>query len=220
MTPTAIELHLDFISPYAYLVWTQIDRVAAAHGRSVRLVPVLFGAMLDAFGTIGPAEVPVKRAYTYLDIHRKAALFGVPLRMPPRHPFAPLVSLRAATSFADPAERARAVGALYRASWETGRGVDSEELVQEALDAAGLDGAAALERARTPEVKAALHRATSDAIARGIFGVPTLDVDGERFWGTDALPTLEAFLRGADPITPEIRAQIDAVPAGVERKRR
>lgn len=215
----ALDFHLDFISPYAYLAWTQIDRIAAAHRREVNLVPVLFAAMLDSFGTIGPAEVPAKREYVYLDIHRKAALLGVPMRMPPRHPFAPLISLRAATSFEDRAERARAVAALYRATWETGRGVDTEALVAEALDAARLDGAAAVARASTPPVKASLLRATSDAIARGVFGVPTVSVDGQTFWGTDALPTLEAYLRGADPITDEIRALVNTVPVGIQRKR-
>lgn len=215
-----LELMLDFISPYSYLAWTQIDGIAARHGREVTLVPVLFAAMLDSLGTTGPAEVPVKREYAYLDVHRKAALLGVPMKLPPRHPFAPLLSLRAATSFEDRGERARAVDALYRATWETGVGVDTEDLVSAALTSAGLDGPAALARASTPEVKAQLQRATTDAIARGVFGVPTVVVEGQTFWGTDSLPSLEAFLLGADPITPEIRALVKTVPAGIERKRK
>jgi len=214
-----LELHFDFISPYAYLAWTGSERIARAHGREVALVPVLFAAMLDSFGTIGPAEIPVKREYAYVDIHRKAKLLGVPMRLPPRHPFTPLPSLRAATSFTDPAERARAVAALFRATWVTGRGVDTPELVAAALDEGGLDGAAAVARAATHEVKQALQRATNDAIARGIFGVPTFVADGERFWGTDAIPSLEAFLRGEDPITDEIRRAARETPVGIERKR-
>jgi 2-hydroxychromene-2-carboxylate isomerase len=216
---TPLVFHLDFLSPYAYLAWTQIDRVARAHEREVECVPVLLSAMLDAHGTVGPAEVPTKRAYAYLDVHRKAALLGVPLRLPPRHPFPPLISLRAATSFVDRAERVRAVGALFRATWERGEAVDEPAVVAAALDRAGLDGAAAVARAATPEVKSSLMRVTSEAIARGVFGVPTIEVDGERFWGLDALASLEAFLGGRDPITPEIRAAIHAVPIGIERKR-
>lgn len=214
-----LDLHFDFISPYAYLAWTQVDRIAKSHGRDVRLVPVLFAAMLDSFGTIGPAEIPAKKEYVFLDIHRKAKLLGVPLAMPPRHPFAPLVSLRAATSFRDPVERARAVAALYGGAWQNGRGVDTPELVKEALDAAGLDGAGAVARAGTHEVKQELMRATNEAIDRGVFGVPTIAVDGQTFWGCDALPTLEQYLRGEDPITPEIRDLVKTVPVGVERKR-
>jgi len=213
-------LHLDFISPYSYLAWTQIDRIASTSGREVQLVPVLFAAMLDSFGTIGPAEVPVKREYTFLDVYRKAKLLGVTLKAPPRHPFAPLISLRAATAFSEPSERRRAVAALYRGAWETGRGVDTPELVVEALNEGGLDGAAAVARASSHEVKAELLAATKGAIARGIFGVPTIVADGEPFWGTDSLPSLEQFLRGEDPITPEIREIVRTTPAGVERKRK
>lgn len=216
---TELVFHLDFISPYAYLASTQLDRLASAHGARIRYVPVLLAAMLERFGTIGPAEVPVKRAYTYLDIHRKAALLGVPLALPPRHPFAPLVALRAATSFAEPDERRRAVAALFRSAWVTGDGVDTAELVREALDVAGLDGAAAVARAATPEVKSELQRATEDAMLHGIFGVPSVVVGDDVFWGTDALPTLEAHLRGVDPITPAIRQRIAEVPVGVARKR-
>jgi len=214
-----LEFHFDFLSPYAYLAWTQIGRIATDHGRPLRLVPVLFPALLDAFGTLGPAEVPAKRQYIYLDVHRKAALWGVPLRMPPSHPFVPLLPLRAATSFAVPDERARAVDALFRATWATGRGVDRPERVAEALDEAGLDGRAAVERAGAPEVKGELFQATSRAIARGIFGVPTVAVGPDLFWGADALPTLEAFLRGADPVTPDLRALARELPIGAVRRR-
>jgi 2-hydroxychromene-2-carboxylate isomerase len=56
-----IRFCFDVISPYAYLAWTQIHAVAARHGRSVEPVPVVFGALLGAAGTLGPAEVPAKR---------------------------------------------------------------------------------------------------------------------------------------------------------------
>lgn len=214
-----IRFVLDFLSPYAYLASTRIDEIARTYDRPLVLEPVLFGAMLDAFGTVGPAEVAAKREHTYLDVVRKAALFGVPVVFPPRHPFAPLPALRAATSFVEPDERARAVAALFAAVWGRGQAIDTPETVARALDAAGLDGAGASARAASPEVKAALHRATSEAIARGVFGVPTFEVEGERFWGTDALPSLQAFLRGEDPITPEIRARARELPVGIERKR-
>lgn len=210
----------DFLSPFAYLAWTQIDEIARVYDRPLVLEPVLFGAMLDAFGTIGPAEVPAKREQTYLDVHRRAALLGVSFVLPPRHPFVPLPALRAATSYAEPGERARAVAALFTAAWGRGEAIDTPESVAAALDVAGLDGRAAIAASATHEVKSALHRATSEAIARGVFGVPTCEVDGERFWGADALPSLRAYLRGEDPLTPEIRRRAREIPIGIERKRR
>jgi 2-hydroxychromene-2-carboxylate isomerase len=211
-----MRIYLDVISPYAYLGWTQIRGIAQRFGRSVEPVPVLFPAMLDAFGTVGPAEVPVKRTYVMKDIVRKARLLGVPLEMPPVHPFVPLLPLRVAMA-APSAQRAAVLDALFDACWGRGEAIDSPEAIAAALRARDLDPTL-IERASAHEVKAALIGATRDAIERGIFGVPTVEVDGERFWGADALPSLEAFLRGEDPITPEMVARHATIPVGAVRK--
>lgn len=211
-----MRIYLDVISPYAYLGWTQVRGIAARFGRTVEPVPVLFPAMLDAFGTIGPAEIPIKRAYVMKDIVRKAKLLDVPLEPPPVHPFVPLLPLRIATA-APPEQRAAVLDALFDACWGRGQAIDSPEAAKAALAAANLD-VTLVDRASAHDAKAALIGNTRDAIEGGIFGVPTIDVDGERFWGVDALPSLEAFLRGEDPITPELVARFAAIPIGAARK--
>jgi 2-hydroxychromene-2-carboxylate isomerase len=67
---SAIRFCFDFISPYAYLAWTQVHALADRHGRAVEPVPVLFAALLDHHGTVGPAEVPAKRRYLMFDVVR------------------------------------------------------------------------------------------------------------------------------------------------------
>ena len=69
----------------------------------------------------------------------------------------------------------------------------------------------------SPEVKAALRAATERAVEHGLFGVPTLDVDGELFWGTDSFAFVEQFLRGEDPIAPERVAELDALAPSARR---
>src|SRR5262245_43770609 len=78
-----IDFYFDFVSPYAYLGWTQIHALAARHGRTVRAVPTLFAALLNHSGTLGPAEIPLKRVYIFKDALRTAKVFGVPLEPPP-----------------------------------------------------------------------------------------------------------------------------------------
>jgi 2-hydroxychromene-2-carboxylate isomerase len=212
---TTLRVHLDFLSPYAYLAWTQLPALAARHGAVLEPVPVLFGAMLDAFGTIGPAEVPIKRRYVYEDVIRKARLLGVPLSVPPAHPFHPILALRVAT--AARAER-KVIDALFGAAWGEGRSIEGPEAVREVLLREGLDPGL-VDRASEHATKAALAEATRTAIEAGIFGVPTIEVAGERFWGLDSLPSLEAFLRGEDPITPELRALLQTTVVGIQRKR-
>lgn len=207
-----LRFYFDFVSPYAYVAWTQVHRLAARHGREVEVVPVLFAALLEAHGTKGPAEVPAKRAYTYNDAYRKAHRAGLTLRMPPSHPFNPLLALRVATAIDDVALQRRAIDALFAAAWRDGAGLDTAERVTAALDRAALDGAALV--AAAAGAKDRLRATTATAIEAGVFGVPTLVADGALFWGTDGLDFADAFLRGDDPVPPGFAD----VPVGVVRR--
>jgi 2-hydroxychromene-2-carboxylate isomerase len=200
-----VAFYFDFISPYAFIAWTQIHAIAERNGRGVEPIPVLFAGLLDAHGTKGPAEIPAKRAYTFRDAYRKAHRLGLPvLRPPPSHPFNPLLGLRAATMPLAMDVKRRLIDALYEATWVSGTGIETPEAVAAAATRAGLDGEALVREAQTPEAKQRLRTATEQAIAQGIFGVPTVLVDGEIFWGTDGLELVEAFLRGEDPVPKDL----------------
>lgn len=202
------DFYFDFISPYAYLAWTQIHALAARHDREVRPIPTLFAAMLKHSGTLGPAEIPLKRAYIFKDTLRTARHLGVPFAAPPSHPFNPLLALRIAT--VDPSRAV--IDALYRAAWGGGNGIETEAQVTQALEAANIGAAPLLAAANEVSTKQKLRDATDAAIAAGVFGVPTIIAEGptftvpggpdcELFWGVDSFPHLERFLAGDDPIT-------------------
>jgi hypothetical protein len=80
-------------------------------------------------------------------------------------------------------------------------------VVTRIAEGAGLDGRAAVEDAGRPDGKERLRSQTDAAIAEGVFGVPTMIVDGELFWGFDDFPWLERFLAGTDPLRPEMLAE-------------
>src|SRR5262245_31496393 len=92
-----MRFYFDYISPYAYIAWRRLPAIAARHAQTIEPVPVVFGALLSAHGTKGPAEVPAKRRYILKDVYRKARLAGVPFTLPPAHPFNPLLALRASS---------------------------------------------------------------------------------------------------------------------------
>jgi 2-hydroxychromene-2-carboxylate isomerase len=211
----SLDFYCDFISPYAYLGWTQIHALAARHGREVRPIPVLFAALLKHAGTLGPAEIPAKRTYIYKDTLRTARALGVPFAPPPSHPFNPLLALRVAT--ANPSRAV--VDALYRATWGGGGGVESESAIGRVLDAAGLPSATLLAAANEPATKQRLRDATDAAIARGVFGVPTMIADGELFWGVDSFAHLERFLAGHDTVTADDAAAFARLVPSAERPR-
>ncbi len=208
----------DYISPYAYLAWTQLPTLAARCGREVEPVPVLFAGILQALGTRGPAEVPAKRDYIYKHTARIAHALGVPFCAPPAHPFNPLLALRLTALPLAADVKHRLVEALYAATWAGGGGIEGPEQVAAVLSAASLDATALLAAAQAPEAQARLRQNTEEALAAGAFGVPTYLAEGELFFGVDSLGHLEAFLRGEDPLRPEDVARWRDLPASAVRR--
>jgi 2-hydroxychromene-2-carboxylate isomerase len=215
-----IELFFDFISPYSYLAALNVRALGARVGREVQPRPVLLAGILGALGTKGPAETPARRAYAVKDVIRAADRAGARLELPPTHPFNPLPALRvAALSGLGPALRWQIIDALFAATWGGGDGIEGAERVAAVLRAAHLDDADLMARAASVEAKAGLRQNTDEAIARGAFGVPTLFVDGEMFFGFDSFPAIEAFCRGEDPVAgrSDVVARWATLPASATR---
>src|SRR5262249_22828835 len=138
--------------------------------------------------------------YIVKDLIRAADRAGITLAVPPAHPFNPLVALRVASLDLDREVRRRIVDALFGAAWRTGVSIEGPERVRAALAHGGIDPTPLLALAGTPDAKDRLRRATEEAIARGAFGVPTMFVEGEMFFGFDSFPAIEAYVRGTDPV--------------------
>jgi 2-hydroxychromene-2-carboxylate isomerase len=75
-------------------------------------------------------------------------------------------------------------------------------VVERVVNDLGLSGAALVAQAQSSEIKSLLRKQTEDAISKGVFGVPTMQVDNELFWGYDDFPYLELFIAGRDPLDP------------------
>ena len=200
MTVPALRFHFDFISPNAYLAWTQIHSLAARYDVAVEPVAVLFAGLLEASGQLGPAEIPAKIAWMSKSNLRKAARLGVALNPPAFHPFNPLLALRVVSLPLDPPVRRALVDALFQAVWVRSLHVSETAVVERVAGEIGLDGRALIDAAARPEAKERVRSQTDDAIARGVFGVPTMEIDGELFWGFDDFPQLEPVLAGNDPV--------------------
>jgi 2-hydroxychromene-2-carboxylate isomerase len=205
--PAPLRFCFDLLSHNAYLAWTQIHALAARHGRSVVPVPVVFGILLKHHGQLGPAEVFPKARWMIKDVLRKAARLGVTLLPPVAHPFNPLLALRVASLPMDEPTRNRVVDGLFRAVWVETRDVMDPAVVADVASAAGLDGEAAVRDAQTQEGKDRLRTVTDNAIAEGVFGVPTVLVDGELFFGFDDFGHLDLFLGGRDPLDRDLLAR-------------
>ena len=187
-----ITFYLDFISPYAYLAFEKLPQALQGLSYRVSYKPILFAALLKHHGQLGPAEIPGKREWTYRQVLWLARQHGVDLQLPAQHPFNPLGLLRLALACGRDGLANRYVcETIFRHVWQGGADAADTQRLH------ALTTQLALEHNPDSEtVKALLRANTEQAIAQGVFGVPTFEVDGKLFWGFDALPMLTAYLNG------------------------
>ena len=211
-----ISFYLDFISPYAYLAFEEMPQALVGLSYSVTYKPLLFAALLKHYGQLGPAEIPAKRDWTYRQVQWLAHSKGHALYMPATHPFNPLGLLRLAVATDRNGQPNRYVcETLFKHVWLGGADADDASRLAAITQQ--------LAPARDPAdvaVKEQLRVHAEDAIAKGVFGVPSFEVDGKVFWGVDALPMLRAYLLGDAWFEGPQWESARAVGAGVVRERK
>ncbi len=191
-----VEIWFDVVCPYAYLASTQIESVAARAGAKVRWEPMLLGGLFRAMGQVDDPDRTMsepKRLHTARDLERWSEHFGVPLVRPASHPRRTVVAMRAICA-ANERDRATAIHALFAAYWARGEDVSDPTVVRDALIAAGLDGALLVASTHDAAIKDDLRARTDRAMRKGVFGVPTMFVGEEMFWGQDRLDWVERAL--------------------------
>lgn len=202
--------YFDFVSPFAYLQSEQLESLSPAI--TIRHRPVLFAGLLGAQGQKGPAEIPPKRAFTYRFVLWQAKRLGIPMKLPHEHPFNPLPLLRLAIACDC---KASAIHRIFRFVWRDGRLPDLPIEWAELTHDLGLPDADA--RIADPAVKEELRRNTDEAIALGVFGVPTLSLRGELFWGADATAMAADYAAAGCRWTDPEFARAAALPIGASR---
>jgi len=206
----AVDWYFDFISPFAYIALKRLATIDTY--ATIRPRPILFAGLLDHHKQLGPAEIDAKRRWTYRMAHWQAREAGLLLRFPAGHPFNPRPYLRMALACDC---RRDVINIIFEQLWTTGEDAADPDVARALAERLGLTPDAI----RQSAVKQALRTHTDQAIAAGVFGVPTLVINDELFWGADAIDFAAAYL--ADPSVidnPDVR-RLDALPIGVSRKR-
>ncbi|MEG2581603.1 DsbA family protein [Comamonas sp.] len=209
-----ITMHLDFVSPYAWLAFQQLPQTLAGLSYRVEYRPVLLAALLQQHSNPGPVGIPAKRVWTYRHATWLGQQMGIPLQMPAAHPFNPLPLLRLALQTSTDGSVNRFVTeTIFRHVWEGGNDATATERLQQ------LQTQLQTLLPTTPEAveqaKHWLRSNTEKAAELGLFGVPAFEVQGEIFWGLDSLPMLRDFLDGSPWFQSEAWENANTISSGL-----
>ncbi len=199
--PRHLAFYFDYASPYAFLGSTAVEALARRHGAVLHWRPFLLGALFKEIGSpIVPIETMArpKQAHQRADLLRWAEHRGVEFRWNPHFPLDTRTALRI-TLLVDDERRGPLVRELFHAAWVEGADLEDPAVLVAALERAAMPPEL-LDRARSPESKGLLRRATAEAIERGVPGAPTFVVDERHlFWGQDRMHFVGRALDGWEP---------------------
>ena len=179
-----IELFYDFRSPYSYLAFTQLREMDIA----IALRPMKILTVMERVGNVPTTlTCAAKGKYAREDLARWAHRYGVMLNPANMREVDGDACSRAVLAAASQADAAAITTALYRACWSEGNTLSNTDAIVAAITAAGIDTVPTAKQIDAPEVAAQLDANTDEAVARGVFGSPTIFVGDTMFFGNDRL---------------------------------
>ncbi len=201
--------YFDYISPYAYLQSTQLKKLDSIE--PVTCTPVLFAGLLNHWDNIGPAEIAPKRKWTFREIAWLAESDNIELTFPSSHPFNPLPLLRLGMIHNNEID---VVQRLFHFVWAQGNLPQDEEAFSALLDELGTNA----NELKNESLKKQLHANGELAIKQGVFGVPSLKIDNELFWGYHATYMATSYLTNYKSYPHEKIKRADSIPEGTGRQ--
>jgi len=192
-----IEVYFDYASPFAYVASEVLPDFASRAGVSLSWKPINLQQLSNYEN--GPPYSPLKRRYVVLDAARSAEYHGVPIEVPRPFPVESMSALRlAVTAHSEPGflDLHRE---LFRAAWREQRDISSRDVLSDCIAEVKGPVDKWLAKAAQPKAIDDINSLTTRAESAGIFGVPSMLLDGEQFWGLDSLPVLEWRLMNPRP---------------------
>ncbi len=191
---TTTTLYFDLGSPYAYLA---AERLSGVLPGPVTWQPVLLGGLFKLTGRGSWALGDYRRREAGMaEIERRARSYGLPaMRWPDPWPSDYLFAMRATTFAFGIGQGGDFVRTAFRAAFQDGADLSIPAHVLRAAGEVGLEPARVESATADPAIKQALRVATEAAYEKGVFGVPTVAIDDELFWGDDRLEDAAAHLR-------------------------
>jgi 2-hydroxychromene-2-carboxylate isomerase len=194
-----LEFFFDYGSPWSYVAFTQVPRIAQAAGATIAYRPMLLGGVFKATGNQSPAEqnVPAKRVYSRREFQRYATRYAIPFSHNPHFPINTMTLMRGAAWAEIEGRLVEYSGAIFEAMWVKPENLGEPAVLAPVLSRAGFDPAAFQAGVAREDVKQRLRATTEEAVSRGVFGAPTFFVGTEMFFGQDRLDFVAEALQAA-----------------------
>jgi len=196
-------LHVDYYaslnSPWTHLGAARIEAMTAAHGASLRIFPVDFGAIFPVSGGLPlPKRAPQRQAYRMMELQRWRDHLAIPIKLQPKHFPSPeqaaagcVIALRETMGDAPAIRLAHRV---LKAMWEEEETASDPATLARLITECGLDAAAVMALGSEPRWQERRVADTQAALDRGVFGAPSYVIGDEIFWGQDRLEFVERRL--------------------------
>ena len=194
-TGPTVTFCFDVHSPWSYLASVLIGPLAGRHGARIEWRPIHLANLMDRIGGLRPLEqTPARVAWYRQDIADRMAQHGLPYDPHPDYPLRPSRALRCCVHAAERGCADAFVQAVMRGYWAEKKDISNLAVLQAMADEAGLGPRPVADIVSDETIKAAVARNTDDAIARGVFGVPSFLFDGKLFFGSDRMDLLDLAL--------------------------
>lgn len=192
-----VDFYFDVGSPTAYLAFTQLPKICADAGAELVLHPMLLGGVFQATGNKSPAFLPAKGAWMFQDLPRFAKRYGVTYERNPFFPVNTLPLMRGAIGLQMTQDERFMpyLNTVYRAMWVEQANLNEPAVIAQTVAKAGVSADEFMQLIGRQDVKDRLKQATEAAVARGVFGAPTMFVAGEMHFGQDRLDFVAEALR-------------------------
>ena len=197
--PAPLLFYFDFISPFGYFASLRVEALAARHGRGVDWHAMLLGvSVMKVMGLKPLLDTPLKGDYIRRDAQRYMRRHGLVLQ---RQLDDPVMDPRAAArafhcvKHHQPELAAPLAHSLYDAYWARGKDLSTADAIADIALPEGLDANWLRTAIASDEAATLLRSAVDASLKAGIFGSPTLVVDGEPFWGVQTLELAEEWMQ-------------------------
>lgn len=194
-----IEFFFDCSSPWTYLAFHNIQRLAAELEEPISWRPVLVGGI---FNSVNPSvyamrdnPVPAKQAYMLKDLQDWARAAGLKIVMPPKvFPVNSVKAMRGCIWLAPQGQLLPFASAVFEAYWAREEDISQDAQLLKICEQIGVNGDEFLAGIAQPAIKEQLKANTEEVIRRGGFGSPTIYLGDDMYFGNDRLPLVKAAI--------------------------